>query len=80
MKTAINTYENMKPQLFCRKYKVDPRRSVLELGDVIKPETVIGFCRDDGQPIQAGLMGQVVKIDFNHLNSTMKLTIYRGRK
>jgi hypothetical protein len=78
VKTLIEAYWRLMDSIQYRKYKVDPARSVLETGDTVRPETVIGFHHETGRPVAAEVEGQVVRIMINPLDeSVMMLAVCR---
>lgn len=76
--TLTEAYRRLVDSIQYRKYKVDPTRSVLEMGDTVRPETVIGFHHETGQPVLAKLEGCVIRILINPLDeSVMMLAVSR---
>lgn len=79
VKALAEAYWRLMDGIQYRKYRVDPTRRVLEIGDTVRPETVIGFHHETGQPVTAGLAGEVVKILVNPLDeSVMMLAVRRS--
>ena len=77
MKTETSIYKTLMDNIRHKKYRVNPNWNVLEIGDFIRPETVIGFQRETDVPIAAGLSGQVVSIRTTPKDeSVMLMTIY----
>ena len=58
-----------------RKYEVDIRRCQVDVGSSVTPETTIGWHYDTGQPVRAGLHGQVATIYFNPMHDSFMIMI-----
>jgi hypothetical protein len=54
-----------------RKYEVDSKSCKVELGESVSPETVIGRHFASGQPVQAGIFGQIAAIYFNPMHDSL---------
>lgn len=79
MKTEKGIYRIIMDNIRYKKYRINPDWNVLEIGDYVRHETVVGFHRETHVPIIAGLSGQVVSIRTNPQDeSVMMLTIYTG--
>ncbi len=61
-----------------RKYEVDFRWCSLEISAPVTPGTVIGYSYDSGQPVRAGLYGQVATMYFNPMHDSLMIMVMGG--
>jgi hypothetical protein len=59
MITATETARPLTQSAEYRKYEVDSRRFNFEIGDLVTPETIIGWHHESGQLVRADLHGHV---------------------
>jgi hypothetical protein len=57
------------------KYEVDSRRCTLEVCDSVTPETLMGWHYASGQPVVAGIYGQVATIYYNPMHDSLMITV-----
>jgi hypothetical protein len=62
-----------------RKCEVDIRRCQVDVGSSVTPETIVGWHYETGQPIKAGLRGQVATIYFNPMHDSFMIMIVGDR-
>lgn len=54
-----------------QKYEVDSAKCNVIIGEPVSPETIIGRHYASGQPVQAGISGQVATIYFNPMHDSL---------
>ncbi|MFA5309784.1 MAG: hypothetical protein WC370_09930 [Dehalococcoidales bacterium] len=54
-----------------RKYRLNPRKCAVVIGDIVTPETVVGMEHETGQPVRAGIRGQVITMYHNPNNDSL---------
>lgn len=61
-----------------RKYVIHPRHCILEIGDLVTPDTIMGLDWETCLPIKAGINGQIITIYQNqHNGSLMMLAVVK---
>ncbi len=54
-----------------RKYEVDSAKCNVKIGESVSPETIIGRHYASGQPVRAGISGQIATIYFNPMHDSL---------
>jgi hypothetical protein len=65
-------------QLQFRKIVVRPKQIDFEIGDFVKPETIMGLHFETGQPVKAGLNGRIVTIFHNPNKGSVTMLVVSG--
>jgi hypothetical protein len=66
--------EASSPDIRYRKYEVDAQTCLLETGDRVTPETIIGFYPKTNLPVRAEFEGQVATVYFNPMHDSLMIT------
>jgi hypothetical protein len=74
MVTETETFGPLAQSVEYRRYEVDSRRFNLEITDPVTPETLIGWHHKTGQPVMAGIYGQIATIYFNPMHNSLMIT------
>ncbi len=72
--------ENNTPidQLRFRKYMVSPGQVKFEIGDFVKPDTIVGLDYKTGQPVKAEINGRITTIYHSPTNGSVIMLIVSG--
>ncbi|MFA5309783.1 MAG: hypothetical protein WC370_09925 [Dehalococcoidales bacterium] len=79
MNTALATYQSLLNGIRYQRYEVDPAIDVLKTGDMVTPDTIVGFHRHTSRPVTAGLSGRVLAIYFNRIHGSVMMLAVAGR-
>ena len=61
-----------------RKFTVKPETQNFEIGDFVKPDTVIGLHVKTGHPVKAEITGRIVTMQHNTVNGSVMMLIVSG--
>jgi len=56
-----------------KKYEVDMRRCRVDVGDLVTPETIVGWHHETGRPLKADLHGQIATLYFNPMHDSLMI-------
>ncbi len=65
-------------QIQFRKYIVNLEHHDFQIGDFVKPETVVGLHVKTGQPVKAEINGRIVTMQHDPVNGSVIMLIVSG--
>jgi hypothetical protein len=65
-------------QMQFKKHVVKPGQNSFEIGEFVKPDTIIGLHMETGQPVKAEIDGRIVTIHNNPANGSVMMIIISG--